>query len=449
MAQDRQRRLASLVEAAQAIASGAWIAAIIYIPLALLLRSYATALLVVILMVAWQVLAFLIRLLLPSQPEKTRARLRCWPTGWGVVYGSVSLLLCIVAVHWGLNLLYLTAAFLMAGLASALVFSGLSLSRLSVKWGVPPHVFAGEPFSVELVLRNEKKLLGAFGLHVGLNGHGMDLPGGEHFVPRLLPGREHRMLLRHSLPARGLQLLPPATVRTGFPSDVLAASLTAQYAGEVLALPRIGHIRRDVLARCKGGEAKWLQQLSRSDPQGDFRSLREYRHGDDPRRIHWPTSARLHRLFVREFERQEMHGVLLLLDAVAPPCSPQEAVARAARFEKAVSFAATMASLLTERGIFYAFSSYCPDLVAIPYDVGPGHLFTALEALAIASLSPEHNLADLVAALSFPQVTGGGVMLVSGGPLPKEQARAVLGPLAHSCVTVDASEPEFDDIFVA
>jgi uncharacterized protein (DUF58 family) len=236
-------------------------------------------------------------------------------------------------------------------------------------------------------------------------------------------------------------------VRTAFPFGLMETTMESEHDEEVLVLPRMGHIREDVMRRHKGGEAKWLRELRRRDQQDEFRSLREYRPGDNPRHIHWPTTARLRKLFVREFERLEMHAILILLDAHAPVEDPLSAEARRQRFEKAVSFAATMASLLTDRHVFFAFASYCPDLIALPYDVGAGHLFSVLETLALAESSPEHGLADLLDALSVHEVSAGGICLVTPGPLPEGPAAAALRPFAHCTVTIDASEPEFDELF--
>ncbi|MHC5033780.1 MAG: DUF58 domain-containing protein [Planctomycetota bacterium] len=436
-----------LIEAAESIAFGVWFVAAVCIPVALLVRSYSVALLLALLVVFWQVIAALLGGATSSGTSRTRLRFRYRPTAWGGVYCAIALLFCIVSVHWGINLLYMTAAFLLGGVVCTAMFPRLMLRRTATEWGLPPHVFAGEPFSVELTLRNDKKMLSAFGLWVGVDGGSGLLHSGHHHIPRLTPGRPHRVLLRQYLPERGLQRLRPVTVVTAFPFGLMEATMEAQLEEDVLALPRIGRIHQEVLRRHKGGEARWLLDLRRKDEQGEFRSLREYQPGDNPRHIHWPTSARLRRLFVREFERREMHSLLLLLDSSLSVEHGEHADGRVDRYEKAVRFAATMAALLNERNVFYAFASYCPNLVALPYDVGPGHLFSVLEALALAEPSSGRTVADLVDALSFQQVSGGGVCLITPGPLSGLERAASLGPLYPDSVTIDVSEPEFDEIF--
>lgn len=445
MSENPRRIIASLCDASQSIAFGIWIVAAITIPAALLLGSYGTALFVVILVIFWQLLAGAGILFVPA-PGQGRTRFRYALTSWSVLYTGIAGTFLIVSVQWGINLVYLTAAFLLAGAICTGLFSRLMLARTEAEWAAPPHVFAGEPFPVEITLRNKKRFVGAFGLCVGTDGSsGADLPR-VHQVSQLLPGSEHKLTLEQYFPARGMHKLQPVTVQTAFPFGLLETTMESQLNGEVLVLPRLGYIHEDILNRHKGGEAKWLLDLRRKDEQGEFRSLREYRHGDNFRHIHWPTSARLKKLYVREFERREMHSLLILLDAYVPDGKPSTP-AREERFEKAVSFAATLAAMLAERSVFFAFASYCPDLVVLPYDFGAGHFFSVAEALALAKPTPGHTLVDLTAALSDEQTRAGGICLVTPGPLSPDEALGALGSFAHCSVSIDVSEPGFDEIF--
>jgi uncharacterized protein (DUF58 family) len=445
---DKTRRiLGSLHEASQSIAFGIWIVAAISIPAALLLDSYGTALFVVILVVFWQLLAGAGVLLVPAS-RQGRTRFRYALTPWSILYTGIAGTFCIVSVQWGINLVYLMAAFLLAGAICTGVFPRLMLARTEAEWAAPAHVFAGNAFPVEITLRNKKRFVGAFGLSVGTGGSSAaDLPR-VHRISQLLPGREHKLTLQQYFPVRGMHTLQPIAVQTAFPFGLLETTMEGQLDGEVLVLPRLGYIHQDILNRHKGGEAKWLLDLRRKDEQGEFRSLREYRHGDNFRHIHWPTSARLKKLYVREFERREMHSLLILLDAYVPAGKPSTP-AREERFEKAVSFAATMAAMLAERSVFFAFASYCPELAVLPYDFGAGHFYSVAEALALAKSTPRHSLADLVAALSGEQTRAGGICLITPGPLSPDEALGALGSFAHCSVRIDVSEPEFDEIFTS
>ena len=73
-----------------------------------------------------------------------------------------------------------------------------------------------------------------------------------------------------------------------------------------------------------------------SDPMSGFVSMREYVAGDDPRLIHWPTTARTGTLMVREHVEVRRPEFTVVLDT-APSAGT------AADFEEAVDVAATLA----------------------------------------------------------------------------------------------------------
>jgi uncharacterized protein (DUF58 family) len=83
-------------------------------------------------------------------------------------------------------------------------------------------------------------------------------------------------------------------------------------------------------------ENESILRRAAADPLSGFVSMREYVPGDDPRLIHWPTSAHTGTLMVREHvevRRPELTIVLDTSDRVSPPDD----------FEEAVDVAATLA----------------------------------------------------------------------------------------------------------
>lgn len=70
----------------------------------------------------------------------------------------------------------------------------------------------------------------------------------------------------------------------------------------------------------------------------EFMALREYRHGDALRNIHWRSSAKYGRWLVKEFQEEYFVRRALVLDTFCPP-------QRAADLEAAISTAASLAAL--------------------------------------------------------------------------------------------------------
>jgi len=443
MADSRDDMGARLAGAARFIGLGGWLVAAAGVPLALVLGSGPLLLLAALVSLLWLLVSLVLPALFVRRNAPERTRLRLHFTQWGGVYSAATASFCLLALQWHVNLFSLTAAFLVAGLLCSPVLAVLSLWRLRTRSRHPERIFAGQPFPVEVSLRNRKRFLGAFALRVDGPGHNGAPASSGHTLVRLPGGAEASFTLRQVLPERGNHLLPPVTVSSGFPFGLVDASLSAQSHEEVLVLPRLGRIESTAFVRLKGGAAKWLEQLRVRDQQGEFRSLREYRPGDDPRHIHWATSARLRKLHVREFERRYVQSVLILLDASVPDGQGESDPGRLARLEKAVSFAGTLGALLTRRNVFFAFASYCPDLTTLPYDCGRGHTFALLEALALGRPARDRTLRDLFRAID-PREARGGCCVVTPGPC---DASGLPGYLEPSTALVDASEPEFNEYF--
>lgn len=91
-------------------------------------------------------------------------------------------------------------------------------------------------------------------------------------------------------------------------------------------------------------EDEALIRRSASDPLSGFVSLREYVVGDDPRLVHWPTSARMGTLMVREHVELRRPEFTVVLDAA-------DRVADADDFEEMVDIVASIAVHALRNGV--------------------------------------------------------------------------------------------------
>ncbi|NQY56260.1 MAG: DUF58 domain-containing protein [Ilumatobacteraceae bacterium] len=81
-----------------------------------------------------------------------------------------------------------------------------------------------------------------------------------------------------------------------------------------------------------------------TDPMSGFVSMREYVSGDDPRLIHWPTTARVGTLMVREHVEVRRPEFTVVLDTAERVIDPDD-------FEEAVDVAATLAAHAVRTGL--------------------------------------------------------------------------------------------------
>jgi len=441
------RSLSFLAVAVHFMSAAVCLVAVIGLPIALLARRYALLVLLLVLIALWELLRRTVSFLARRSASDGRPVLRQGFTWWGVAYLLLSLGFCAVSVNSGVNLLYLTACLLLSLLLSSMILSIIVVSGVSGEWQLPRYVFAGDRFTTGLSLHNAKRRIPSVGLRISGKPLDEDGAAGTSYLSHIPPRTRRLLTYSHTVEQRGRKVVRPLRVGTQFPFGLAEACVEAAGKGEILVFPRLGTINRMALARQGGEDFAWLQAVFRRAGLGEFRSLREYQDGDSYYHIHWRTSARMRELYVREFERSESQNVLILLDSFVPPQPASLASKRRQEFEKAVSFAATLARLFLEHNVFYALASYCPELVWMPYNVGRGHFFACLEALALATTSPCHTLKDLADDLRVAELGRGRACAVSLGSLTRAGVPQQPGISPGSALVLDVSSPEFDEIF--
>lgn len=178
------------------------------------------------------------------------------------------------------------------------------------------------------------------------------VPGGRplRFSVAGIRGRQRRTVA-YPLPplTRGRHVVGPTDITASDPFSLVVANSRSADTAEVIVQPR-----REVLAPLTLPMA-WQDGGAHSSHSvgsggSDDASVRDYRYGDDLRKIHWRSSARSGNLMVRQEERPWHGRSLVLLDSriTAYPVHPGDHQSPA--FEWAVSAAASISSHLTERG---------------------------------------------------------------------------------------------------
>lgn len=277
------------------------------------------------------------------------ARLRRWfrpprkfrLTREGKWFIGATLLLGFAAVNGGINLLFLIFGMLLCLLVANGVVSEASLRRLAVHRQLPPSLFAGTPFLMGIAVRNDKRRVATFSLEVedlAADGKPVDR---RCFFLKVPAHRQQETAYRRTLPNRGVHRLTGLRLSTRFPFGLLRRSIDVEAPVELVVYPALVPVADLAL---RAGLAELGNQASPERARsGDFHGLRELRAGDDPRDIHWRTTARRGRPFVREFEEDSSRSLVIVL----PTVTEQDAAA----FERAVSHAASLALLLLRRGL--------------------------------------------------------------------------------------------------
>ncbi|MCV2393430.1 DUF58 domain-containing protein [Actinotalea sp. M2MS4P-6] len=196
-----------------------------------------------------------------------------------------------------------------AGAAAVVVdVTGLDRHGLSVHRTVVPHpVTVGERATVGVEVR------GRAGLdHARLS---------ERAARELSGGRPLRAKVSRSAGRVELRYTIDPTRRGRWPAGPLEVHLadvlgTVRWSGKLGPARRVA-VRPRVTALSTPGGAAALDTRAATgarSPAPDDLSLRDYRPGDDPRRVHWRSTARLGDLVVRQDERAGRRPATVLLD---------------------------------------------------------------------------------------------------------------------------------------
>lgn len=300
-----------------------------------------------------------------SAPEGIRI------TTVGLWYVLLSILVGITATNTGNNALYTVLAVMFAVMILSGFLSRANVRGLEVELDPPGEVFANRPFALGFTLRNRGRLFPRWFLLFTLSRSAQPL-----LIP-FLPRRGKSVgRLDMIIPARGRQSFPYAHVSSLFPYGFFRKGVRYRVNLELLVFPEIfpaGTRRLDEVEQL-GEEA------SRRVGWGHgLHALRPFRHGDDPRGIHWKQTARTGALVYMERESERTRRLSILFDnAVGELADADEQ----RRFERLVSEAATAAVDHLARG--YEVELVTHDQV-LPFAGGPRQRLAILEALALVA----------------------------------------------------------------
>ncbi|MGI8947112.1 MAG: DUF58 domain-containing protein [Ornithinimicrobium sp.] len=223
-------------------------------------------------------------------------------------------------------------------------------------------------------------------------------------LPRMEPQEERTVRYPIRSAHRGAYLLGPLGLRQRDPFGLTYLAVRLSSTTEVLVLPRVhdlGETRLRPHARGSEGEQPQMVALHGEDDV----SIRNYRDGDELRRVHWPATAHRGELMVRQEDRPSRRRAVLLLDGRRSA----HGEGRSASFEYAVSALASVArTLLLDRYVVHLLTA---QTVRDGTAAHPVEIDSLLDLLARAVTEQDVQLEPLAsAAHSF---TAGGVLAVA------------------------------------
>jgi uncharacterized protein (DUF58 family) len=333
----------------------------------------------------------------------------------GLWYVLLSVLVAIAATNTGNNSLYTVMAVMLAVLILSGILSRENVRGLEIELQAPGEVFANRPFSLGFKLKNRSRLVPRWFLlfTVSRTAQPMLIP----YLPRQGRSVGHiEMMVR----TRGYQSFPRGHVSSLFPFGFFRKGVRYPVELEVLVFPEI--FPAATASHPEDARQHGEDSSRRAGWGHGLHSLRPFRHGDDPRGIHWKQTARTGNLVYMERESEQSRRLAILFDNGVGDLADEDA---RGRFERLVSEAATAALDYLARG--YEVELVTRDRV-LPFAGGPRQRLAVLEALAL--IEPQPSLPEPLLS-SDPRAQHLRVHLDTDPPVPRASSSGLFGGAAR------------------
>jgi len=297
------------------------------------------------------------------------ARLRAWRrirfTFGGLVFSLGALAVGFAAMNTANNLLYLLLGAMLGLIVVSSWLSEQAIRGLDVRRHTPHGVTVGHEVRIQYEVINHKRRLSS--LAVELREQGLPVAA---FLPRVSAGEETTARSANRFVRRGIYPLGTVTISTSFPFGLFLKERDVEIPGELVIWPRHDRVLRAPATGAGKSRALGITLTRAAGTRGDYRGLREYRPGDDPKDIHWRSSARLQVPVVREYDRDSSESLWICLDLTGQPSEESEAL---------VEVTASLAARAQAEGKRFGLVA---GRRTVPPAAGAGQLERVLDALA-------------------------------------------------------------------
>lgn len=320
-----------------------------------------------------------------------------------------SIFLLLVAMRLNVPYMYLMGTVLLSLPFASYAVGWLGARKLDVTRSLSESAFEGETVSVRVDVYSPLALFSSF---VRVNRHTPRhiryVAGSERTTP-IPGGTRHEYDVRPD--RRGLYRLAGCNISVHDPLGIFVITRRFPLSSSLTVYPT-GLSVQDMrsLGETTGG---WLVQTKprrRGDEEG-FYGTREYRVGDDLRRIHWRSSARKGALVVVEREQGASGRLWLALD-VRQGC--ERGTDRDSTLERSIKTAVSLMEVALQRGDVVGLLAPSPSGGIIPPAPGEAQRWRILETLSRVQADGVDALPDAIWSAGIE--SGSTVVVLTGAP---------------------------------
>ncbi len=290
--------------------------------------------------------------------------------------------------------------FLLVLLVSDLVVGWIFFPRLKILRRMPKRVKCSVPFTIQYDVKNLRRVY-AYDVEMEPN---ITLPHLQRFEnPRIFsfpPKTETRISMKMVATRRGIMPVTRGIAESCFPFNLFKHGSVFGSEERLMVHPQTCKIHGMLSLGGSSNAFHAGTSVASTGESMDFYGCRQYQPGDSMRKIHWRATARLNKPIMKEFQKEEISGVSIVLDDYQPVVRSAGLVLKRIgaiteivgtqdpKFEAAVSLSASLLEELLQKK-YHLHSFFIGDeSVDIPmHQVQSDDFDGVFDALAVARTS--------------------------------------------------------------
>jgi uncharacterized protein (DUF58 family) len=317
---------------------------------------------------------------------------------------SICLLVTIIillAIAWNTDITMVYIFFVIAFVMFVLSFIHLQVNIPDISAGreLQETAFEDDILNIKIDVKNRRRLAAYFFELIDI--FPAAAPGEQEkslFVLDLGGGEDKKFVYTTLCYKRGLWKAGPLTIVSQDALGFFKIKKTLNIFSDILIYPNLFRIFAfPPLAR---GSVSWMgvETARISGDSHEFFGIREYQRGDAMSRIHWPSTARHNRLIVRQFERNAVQEVTIVIDLKK---GHDIGTGRETTLEYSVKIAGSIAKYLLNEAAFVQVIGYGKESTILPFGKGESHMYKILEYLAKVQADGDFTLSQALEEASF------------------------------------------------
>ncbi|HVT89424.1 MAG TPA: DUF58 domain-containing protein [Tepidisphaeraceae bacterium] len=311
----------------------------------------------------------------------------------GVMYGVLMSFMGMAAINSQVNLLFAIFGMMIGILLVSGIIGRASLRKLSITRTLPEHGTVGAPIMLKYEVHNNKRFCPSMSLTVA------ETDGVEAFAvqpqvyvlhaPARASGLASTVVLAKR---RGMHDLNRYQIAASFPFGFIRRAIEGSTHDSLMVYPAIGKVDPSIMQLCHGQPGAGSMSNASFGGADEFYGVREYRPGDNPRRIYWRRSACTGTLVAREMTHASPPRLLLLVDTYLT----DDSLDSRARVERVIAMAASLVEHALEEGMPVGLVAWSKYWVSLSAEGGQRHRRNLLSTLALLPTNTANPVQDLL-----------------------------------------------------